>query len=197
MILTVTLNAALDRTLEAGASLGQSLLSTKAYAEAVEVLGAVHARMRRVFGDIVSTLGVAANYAKGLYHTNELHEAETIQRGVCASLARLGESTTHANLSLALTLCSQNSLFEAMALIRGEHPDFDFGSFAGLVATMRARALPVGSQATVTGLVSQPHLNGCRAVVVDFDGLAFRYRLRLPDGKLIKVRFECAVGVVG
>jgi hypothetical protein len=182
-------------TLEAGASLGHSLLRTKAYAEAVDVLGAVYARMRRVFGDDNSIL-VATIYASALYHTNELHEAEAIQRGVCASLARLGESTKEANLSLAITLCSQKRFSDAMALIRGAHTTgLDFGAFTNLVARMRAQAHPVGSQVVVTGLVSHPHLNGSRAVVVDFDGTAFRYSLRLPDAKLIRVRFECAFGV--
>jgi Flp pilus assembly protein TadD len=185
-------------TLEAGASLGQALLRVKAYSEAVEVLGPVYARTRRVFGDDGSIL-VAATYASALYHADTaaaLHEAETIQREVRASLARLGESTKEANLSLALTLCSQKRFSDAMSLIRGEHTaGSDFGSFTGLVARMRARAHPVGSQVTVTGLVSHPHLNGSRAVVVDFDGTAFRYSLRLPDAKLIRVRFECAFGV--
>jgi len=185
-------------TLEAGASLGQSLLRVNAYGEAVEVLGPVYARMRRVFGDDGSIL-VASTYASALYHAGAaaaLHEAETIQRGVCASLVRLGESTKEANLSLALTLCSQKRFSDAMALIRGEHTTgSDFGSFTGLVARMRARAHPVGSHVTVTGLVSHPHLNGSRAAVVDFDGTAFRYTLRLPDAKLIRVRFECAFGV--
>ena len=183
-------------TLEAGASLGQSLFRTKAYAEAVGVLGPVHARMRRVFGDDGSVL-VASTYASALYHADALHEAEAVQRGVCASLARLEgneAATREANLSLALMLCSQKRFYDAMELIRREHPGSDYGSFTELVARMRARAYPVGSKVTVTGLVSQPHLNGSRAVVVDFDGLAFRYRLRLPDGKLVKVRFECAIG---
>lgn len=179
-------------TLEAGAGLGESLLRTKAYREAVEVLCPVYERTRRVFGDTGSII-VAANYASALYHTDALQQAEAVQRGVCAALKRLGEPAKEANLSLAMMLCSQKRLSDAMALIRAEHPDSDFGSVTELVTRMRARALPVGSPVTVTGLVSCPHFNGCRAVVVDFDGLAFRYRLLLPDGKLIRVRFECAV----
>ena len=179
-------------TLEAGAGLGESLLRMNAYREAVEVLGPVYERTRRVFGDTGSII-VGANYASALYHTDALQQAEAVQRGVCAALKRLGEPAKEANLSLAMMLCSQKRLSDAMALIRAEHPDSDFGSVTELVTRMRARALPVGSPVTVTGLVSHPNFNECRAVVVDFDGLAFRYRLRLPDGKLIRVRFECAV----
>ena len=183
-------------TLDAGAGLGETLLRTKAYSEAVEVLGPVYERTRRVFGDAGSII-LGANYASALYHTDALQQAEAVQRGVCAALKRLGEPAKEANLSLAMMLCSQKRLSDAMALIRGEHPDSDFGSLTDLVTRMRARALPVGSPVTVTGLVSHPNFNGCRAVVVDFDGLAFRYRLRLPEGKLIRVRFECAVSAVG
>jgi hypothetical protein len=195
-----TLGASNHATLQTGAMLGHVLLSAKAYPEAVDILRGVHTLMRRVFGDSGDTLVVASNLAKALFHTNALHEAEGIQRDVCAALARnpvtdVGLTEGDAKISLALTLCSQLRPSEAMALIREQFPagsDSDFGPFTALFRRLCAAVLPAGSAVTIHGLASQPHYNGSSAVVVDFNDVTFRYRLRLPDGKLIGVRFECA-----
>lgn len=193
-----TLGASNHATLQTGAMLGHVLLSTQQYPDAVEILRGVHTLMRRVLGDSGDTLVVASNLAKALFHTNALRDAEGIQRDVCAALGRMDHPVTgltegDAKLSLALTLCSQLRPSEAMALIREQFPgpDSDFGPFAALFRRMCAAALPTGSTVTVHGLVSQPHYNGSSAVVADFNDVTFRYRLRLPDGKLIGVRFEC------
>ena len=195
------LGTAHEATLKTGAMLGHVLLSARQYAEAVGVLRDVHASMRRVFGANGATLVVAFNLAKGLFHSNELHEAESIQRAVCEGLADLerigcpvsGLTQNEAKLSIALTLCSQRRVSDAMAIIREQYPGPHFGPFSELVKCMRAAALPVGTTVTLHGLTSQPGLNGQTAVIIGFDDRAFRYSVRLTDGRCIRVRLECAV----
>lgn len=194
------LGTAHDATLKTGAMLGHVLISAKHYTEAVGVLRDVHASMRRVFGANGPTLVVACNLAKALFHSNDLREAESIQRDACAGLAELerigcpvaGLTENDAKLSLALTLCSQRRVSEALAIIREQYPAPDFGPFAQLVKCIRRTVFPKGSAVTLHGLASQPGLNGTRAVIIGFDEAAFRYRIRLTDGSLVSVRFECA-----
>lgn len=129
-------------TLKTGEMLGQALIKTEQYAEAIAVMHDVCRGTRRIFGSAseraltaMSVLGTA------LFNAQNFVAAEQVQREVCDLRERESPIDlpwlTDARTRLAQTICLQRRPHDCLALIHawGFGP-IDYGPFAPVVAVM-------------------------------------------------------------
>lgn len=182
-------------TLKTGEMLGQALIMTEKYAEAVAVMRDVCRGTRRLFGSTseraltaMSVLGTA------LFQAQDFDAAEKVQREVCE--AREQQSPvdetwlTDARTRLTQSICLQRRPHECLALIHawGFGPE-SYGPFAPVVAVMH------DTYKCRVGLVVQIALQGHPSdgevgLVVDVDLPALLLVVRLATGERVLVTHE-------